>query len=186
MNANLRKFCRWIHRDLSFLFSGMLLVYAISGIALNHKDTYNSQYSIERQTFQVEKELLSDGEITPNTVLAILQPLGEEANYTQHYFPESNRMKVFLKGGSSLTVDTESGVAVYESVRKRPLWSALNRLHYNPGRWWTLFSDIFAFSLIVITLTGVIMLKGPKGLWGRGGVEMLAGILVPVLFLMLM
>ena len=27
------------------------------------------------------------------------------------------------------------------------------------------------------------MLRGPKGLWGRGGIELLAGILIPVLFM---
>ncbi len=185
MNFNLRKFCRWVHRDLSFLFSGMLLVYAISGIALNHKDTYNSQYSIERQTFQVEKGLLTDGEMTKNAVLAILRPLGEEAHYTQHYFPESNRMKVFLKGGSNLEVDLLTGQAVLESVKRRPIMGALSKLHYNPGKAWTVFSDVFAGALVLIIISGLLMLKGRHGLWGIGGIELLVGILLPLLFLFL-
>ena len=44
---------RLIHRDLSYIFAGMLLIYAISGIALNHKDSFNSQYSIERSEHHV-------------------------------------------------------------------------------------------------------------------------------------
>ena len=30
------------------------------------------------------------------------------------------------------------------------------------------------------------MLKGPKGFWGRGGIEFLAGILIPIAFLVFM
>jgi hypothetical protein len=92
-------------------------------------------------------------------------------------------MKAFIRGGSSLVVDMRTGEAVYESVKKRPLLSVMNRLHYNPGRWWTVFSDVFAGSLVLITLTGLVMVHGGKGLWGRGGIELVAGILFPLLFI---
>ena len=94
-------------------------------------------------------------------------------------------MKVFLKGGSSLVVDTQSGEAVYESLKRRPLLSDMVKLHYNPGRWWTTFSDVFAVCLILITLTGLVIVKGSKGFWGRGGILFIIGVLIPVLFLML-
>ena len=93
-------------------------------------------------------------------------------------------MKVFIKGGSSLLVNTTTGEAYYESVKKRPVLSSLNRLHYNPSRNWTIFSDIFAFSLIIITLTGIFMVKGKKGLRGRGGIELLLGIFIPLAFIL--
>ena len=62
---------------------------------------------------------------------------------------------------------------------------ALTKLHYNPGSWWTAFADIFGGGLILITLTGLVIVKGPKGLRGRGGVELAAGILLPLLFLLI-
>lgn len=117
-------------------------------------------------------------------VLTLLQPLGEEGNYTKHYFPKADIMKVFLKGGSNLQVNVRTGEAVYESVTRRPLIGAMARLHYNPGQWWTYFADIFAVGLIIITLSGVIMLKGNKGIIGRGGIEMIVGIVIPILFLL--
>ena len=52
------------------------------------------------------------------------------------------------------------------------------------GQWWTYFADIFAVGLIIITLSGVIMLKGSKGIIGRGGIEMIVGIVIPILFLL--
>lgn len=182
-----RRWSRNIHRELSFFFGGALLIYAVSGFMLNHKKDFNSDYDISRKEFVLEGGYASDRAAwTRDAVLELLEPLGEAGNYTKHYFPEGTLMKVFLKGGSSLTVDLGTGEAVYESVRRRPLWSGLNRLHYNPGRSWTVFSDIFVFSLVVITLSGLVMLKGPKGFWGRGGIEFLAGMAVPVAFLLLL
>ena len=181
-----RKWSRIIHRDLSFFFSGVIIIYAISGFVLNHKKDFNSDYSIKTYEFNIvgNYPLLQD-QFPKDRVLTLLEPYNEVDNYTKHYFPNDASMKVFLKGGSSMVVDLSNGNALYEQVKKRPLISQFNWLHYNPNKWWTLFSDIFAFSLIVITITGLIMTHGKKGLWGRGGIEMIIGILIPLLFILL-
>ena len=49
----------------------------------------------------------------------------------------------------------------------------------------TAIPDNFGGGLILITLTGLVIVKGPKGLRGRGGVELAAGILLPLLFLLI-
>lgn len=183
--ATVRKLCRWLHRHLSFLFAGMVMVYALSGIFMNHRNTIDPSFVINRSTFRVDGPLPGKDSMTRERVLELLRPIGEEENFTQFYFPGPSEMKVFLKGGSSLVVDTGTGQAVYESVKPRPVIAQLVRLHFNPGSWWTWFADIFSVCLIIITLTGLIMVKGTKGLWGRGGVELLVGILIPVLFLCL-
>lgn len=180
-----RKWSRIIHRDLSFFFAGMVLIYAISGIVMNHRNTINPNYSVERKEYTISQTLPPQSGMKKEDVLKLLEPLGEVENYTKHYFPQENRMKVFLKGGSNLLVDTSTRQAVYEKLTRRPLIGAMTRLHYNPGRWWTHFADAFAGGLILITITGMVMLKGPKGLWGRGGIELAAGILIPLLFLFL-
>lgn len=182
-SSDLRKWSRTVHRDLSFFFSGMVLIYAISGIVMNHRDTINPNFSIERKTYKISETLPGKSEMTKEKVLALLAPLGEEDHYTKHYFPQTDVMKVFLKGGSNLVVDVRTGDAVYESLTRRPLISAMTRLHYNPGQWWTYFADIFAVGLIIITVSGIVMLKGKKGLIGRGGVELVAGIVIPLIFL---
>ncbi len=181
----LRKWSRIIHRDLSFFFSGVIIIYAISGFVLNHKKDFNSDYSIKTFDFNIEGNypLLQDN-FTKDRVLNILQAYKEADNYTKHYFPDNESMKVFLKGGSSLVVDLTNGNALYEQVRMRPVISKFNWLHYNPNKWWTVFSDIFALSLITITLTGLIMIRGKKGLWGRGGIELAIGIIIPLLFIL--
>ncbi len=180
----IRKWSRGIHRDLSFLFSGIIIVYAISGFCLNHKSDFNSNFSISNQTLHLSGDFPLPEKVEKPVVIGFLEQVNEQHGYTRHYYPRAGEMKVFIKGGSSLVVDTETGEAFYEKVRPRPFLKALNRLHYNPSRWWTWFSDLFALSLLIITLTGLIMLKGPKGLWGRGGIELLIGIAVPLFFLL--
>lgn len=181
----MRKWSRIIHRDLSFFFSGMVLIYAISGIVMNHRDTMNPNYSIEVIEYTLKESLPAKEELTKEDVIELLTPLGDGENYTKHYFPQDGTMKVFIKGGSSLVVDYETNQVTYEKLTKRPVLSFMAKLHYNPGRWWTHFSDLFALSLIIITLSGVVMIKGSKGLWGRGGIELLIGIIIPLLFLII-
>lgn len=181
--AVLRRWCRVIHRDLSFFFAGIILIYAVSGIVMNHKNSINPHYTVTRTEYKIAEDLSDKSRVNEETVKALLEPLGEVKNFTKYYYPKPDRIKVFLKGGSSLVVDTQSGDAVYESVKRRPLISSMVQIHYNPGRWWTWFADAFAVCLIIITLSGLVMNGGSKGLWGRGGIELIAGILVPILFL---
>lgn len=182
----IRKWFRIIHADLSYFFSGVILVYAVSGFLLNHKNDFNAEYSIKQYEIKYDGSVpIAQTELNKAKVLQLLEPYGEAKNYTQHYFPDSLSMKVFLKGGSSLEMDLTTGIGLLESVKKRPLFSGLNRLHYNPNKWWTLFSDIFLLGMVVLTFTGIFMLKGKRGLWGRGGIELLIGILIPLLFMFL-
>lgn len=181
--AKVRKWFRIIHRELSYVFAGMLLVYAISGIALNHKNSFNSQYSITRTEYYfvpTAQDAIDQAQI--DIWLAECNVAGDEI---QHYFPDTNTLKVFLKGNSNLVVDLSSGNAVLEQVRKRPILGSLSKLHYNPGKVWTYFSDIFAGAMVVIVLTGIFMLRGKHSLLGIGGIEFLVGILIPLLFIFL-
>ena len=183
--ATFRKWCRILHRDVSYLFAGMILIYALSGILMNHRGDLNPHYSVSRQEYKVTADLSDKTKVDKAMVLTLLEPLDEANNYTKHYFPKDGQMKVFLKGGSSLVVDTRSGEAVLERLERRLLLSDMVKLHYNPGRWWTIFSDVFAVCLILITLTGLVMVKGSNGFLGRGGILFIIGVVIPVLFLII-
>lgn len=182
--STLRRVCRTLHRDLSFFISGLVVVYAVSGIAMNHRDTINPNYSVDRTEYDIDTSAITRDMDRPD-VQRLLEPFGRECDYTKHYFPDERTMKVFIRGGSSLTVDLADGRAVYERLTPRPVLQAFTRLHYNPGRWWTAFADTFAVMLLAVTLTGIVMVRGRKGLWGRGGVELAVGAAIPILFLLI-
>ena len=180
----LRKWFRTIHRDLSFLFAGVICVYAVSGICLNHKRDFNSNITITRYGLNLAGQFPSAADSVSRDMLhEYVAQLPDSETYTRHSSVGENSLKMFFKGGSSLEIDMNTGSATYEKIRKRPVLSSFNRLHYNPTRWWTWFSDIFAICLLVITFTGIFMIKGPKGIMGRGGIELLIGIVIPLLFI---
>lgn len=184
--ATFRKWCRNIHRELSFVFAGVVCIYAISGICLNHKRDFNSNITISRHEFTMQGAFPSEADsLSEDTLHGFIAQLPDTEAYTKHASVGENSVKIFFKGGSSLEVNMNDGAAEYEKIRKRKLLSSLNRLHYNPTRWWTWFSDIFAVCLLLITLTGLFMLKGPKGLIGRGGIEFIIGLLIPLMFILL-
>lgn len=184
--ASFRKWCRDIHRELSFFFAGVIVIYAVSGIMLNHKRDFNSNITVNREEIVLQGTFPSEaGSVSKETLSEYIAQLPDSETYTRHAPISGNILKIFFKGGSSLDIDMNTGTGVYEKVRKRVVISSFNRLHYNPNRWWTWFSDIFAVCLLVITMTGLFMLKGTKGLIGRGGIEFIAGILIPLLFMIL-
>jgi hypothetical protein len=58
--------------------------------------------------------------------------------------------------------------------------ATLNRMHLNAAQGlWTWIADAFALSLITLAVTGLFVLKGPKGITGRGAWLTLLGCAIP-------
>lgn len=178
----LRKWSRILHRDIGYFFIGTTIIYGLSGIALNHMADWNPNYSVEVNRFTTSVSLEKTSSIKEN-VLLLLDEVDNRNNYKKHYFPSNNNIKIFLKGGSSVIVNINSGKGYAEYLKRRPIFYEVNYLHYNPNRIWTWFSDIFAGALILFAITSFFMVKGKKGITGRGGIYTALGILIPILFL---
>ena len=117
-NSNtLRRWCRLVHRDLSYLFAGMVLIYALSGIVMNHRDTFNPNYSVSQQRLTLAAPLPDKDTFTRADAEALLERAGIAEGYVKHYFPDSRTLKIFLQGGSSLVADTQSGEALVERLK---------------------------------------------------------------------
>lgn len=175
-----RKWFRVIHRDFGYLFFGITLIYAISGIAINHLDDWNPNYIITRENIQTD---LTHG-ATKADVLAMLDELGEKKRFKNYYFPDQDNLKVFLKDGS-VYVNLNSGLGLIETSRRRPVFREMNYLHYNPIKWWTWFSDLYAAALIALAITGLFLVKGRKGITGRGAWLTILGVIIPVVYLLI-
>jgi len=178
----LRKWSRILHRDIGFFFVGASIIYGLSGIALNHMSDWNPNYSVSLEDFRTEIDLTKSS-TTKDNILQLLDKINDRDNYKKHYYPQSDFLKIFLKGGSSVVVDTETGEGQIELLSKRFVFYEVNFLHYNPSSWWTWFSDIFAGSLILFAITALFMVRGKNGVSGKGGVYLALGIIIPILFL---
>jgi hypothetical protein len=179
---NIRKWSRILHRDIGFFFIGTTIIYGLSGIALNHLTDWNPNYSVQLKEVKTNIDLNKSSQDKSN-VISFLKEIGDDKSYIKHYYPSKNSIKIFLKGGSSISMDTKTGKGRAEYLSKRPLFYQVNFLHYNPHAWWKWFSDIFAGALILFAITSIFMVRGKKGITGRGGIYTIAGIIIPILFL---
>ncbi len=180
----LRKWSRILHRDIGFFFVGASIIYGLSGIALNHLREWNPNYVVKRQHVKTDISLQKSPTVK-NNVLQFLDEIKQKNNFKSYYYPEPGYMKIFLRGGSSIYMNITTGEGVAEYLTRRLVFYHVNFLHYNPNAWWMWFSDIFAGALIFLAITSLFMVRGKKGAWGRGGIYIALGIIIPIVFLMI-
>jgi uncharacterized protein len=183
MEFKWRKWNRATHRDLGYFFVAMTIIYSLSGIAVNHIHDWNPNYVISVREF--DADIPQDAQsIDKEKIMNMLISIGEQNNYKKHYFPSSDQLKIFLEGGN-ITVDLTTGKGYLEKINRRPVFHLVNFLHYNPGKWWTLFSDIFAGALIVLSVSGLFILKGKNGIKRRGTILLISGIILPLIYILI-
>jgi uncharacterized protein len=178
---NWRKWNKILHRDFGYFFFFTTIIYALSGIAINHRDDWDPNYRIVANEISVEIPSHKE-QITKTEVRDMLSILGSDLKYRSHYFPGKETLKVFIKDGS-VTIDLTNGDGIIEQTRRRPVFAPMNYLHYNPVKWWTIFSDIYAGALVLLAVTGLFIIRGKKGITGRGAWITGIGILIPIIFL---
>lgn len=179
-----RKWNNIIHRDLGYLCVGLTIVYAVSGIAVNHAGDWNPNYIVENKRAHIEP-IPENKAVTMATVTKILNRLGEKRQYKSHFRPDPETLQIFVEG-NTISVNLATGDVLQESVRNRPVLREMNFLHLNhPKKLWTWFADLYALSLALLAITGMFVIKGRKGIKGRGKWWVAAGVILPVLFLWL-
>ena len=196
-----RKWNRILHRDLGYLCAALTLIYAVSGIAVNHVSDWNPNYDIREETVAFPGIAAAPGSTpapgaapasgaapAPGSdawARAALAALDVDAAYRGTYRPEPGTVDIFVDGGT-VTVEPAAGRATIEVVRPRPLLRPANFLHLNEAKGlWTWMADLYAVALFLLALTGLFVIKGRKGITGRGAWLTGIGLAVPLLFLLL-
>ncbi len=178
---NLSKLNRITHRDIGYLIAGLTIIYALSGIALNHKHDWNPNYLFENRPFKTDINISRDS-FNDAVAKDILKKIGLASEFKASYFPSGNKATIFINGGF-VQINAATGEGVVERISKRPLFYQMNFLHYNPGVWWKYFSDIYCVALILVTITGLFLVKGRNGITKRGAILTIIGIILPLIFL---
>lgn len=174
---NLKRLNRHLHRDIGYFLSGLIFVYCVSGIALNHVDDWNPDFIVQKRTITLNRVYAPD-EITPERLSEFAALVGETTTKV-HDFPTPNHVKIYYDN-ASLLVDFEARTGMYERLQRRPLFYQTNVLHRNSLKGWKWASDIFGGLLIFLTVSGWFILKGRDGVPGRGKWLIAAGIIPPV------
>jgi len=180
--ATFRKWCRTFHRELGYLAVGLTLVYAVSGIVVNHAHHWDVNYARTTETFTIAAPGTGP---TADIEPVVLDRLGLAGPVKGTWRAGETEFQVFQEG-VGFDVDLVTGQVVKRAFRKRPLLFDLNFMHLNSGKApWTGIADVYGGMLIVMALTGIFLVRGPRGLRGRGGLLMGAGFLLPVAYALL-
>jgi hypothetical protein len=181
------KWRRWntiLHRDLGYLCFGLTIIYAISGLAVNHIADWNPNYRIERIQSVIETGPLAglSGDIL---VASILTRLDESGELKGSYRQDEENLQIFVVN-NNITVNLKSGAVFQEKSRTRKGLYEMNFLHINHAKkLWTYVADLYAIALGLLAITGLFVLRGKNGITGRGAWLTGVGILIPIFFLWL-
>ncbi len=178
-----RRINHLLHRDVGYFCIGLTIIYAISGIAVNHTSHgFNPSYSIEKSTALISAlgtGTTPDQQYIDQTLaeLNIVEPFKNGAMLT----PGS--VRIFTE---SYTIDVNylTGNATLETVKKLPVLFEFNFLHLNKGKgMWTWIADLYGVALFLLAITGMLMIRGRvrrRGLLLTG-----LGIILPLAYILL-
>lgn len=173
-----RYWLRIIHRDLGFLMVGITFVYGISGILLNHMDGKDPSFKTEEFSLKLETNL-------DTKEVKILWDDKKDLPKLNKVVPiDDVHHRLLISGGTGI-YDSTSGTVDYEIYTKREFVYWINKLHYNKVKGWSIMGDLFAISLIFFAVSGLLMVKGKKGLSGSGKYYLILGLLIPIIYVIM-
>jgi hypothetical protein len=164
---------------------GLTLVYAVSGVAVNHVRDWNPNYRVTVDTFpvpQASRSAVADSTFS----LAVVRAAGLDGPVRGTFRPDSATLEVFLPS-LTIRVDLDGKVATLARIAERPLLRRVNLLHLNePRGFWTYVADAFAVALILLAVTGLFMMKGKYGITARGAWLTGLGVLLPIVIVLVL
>jgi len=177
-----RKTIRILHRDIGYTACALTVAYSISGLAVNHIDDWNPNYTFDDIPVQVGA--LPAGDLN-GMEAQVAGALGIPAAEIRGRFLETaTDFRLFLSEGQEVRIDAMTGAGVYKRIATRPVLYEVNALHLNSIKGvWTWVADVFAVALLLLAITGLFILKGQKGLMGRGKWFVGAGLAIPAGFI---
>ncbi len=175
-----RAWLRALHRDLGYLTVGLTIIYAISGLAINHIGQWDPNFTTVHRELTIAKipaETPDDVAIKtaasaiglPDDAIAGAARYGDEIHFEQP--------------GGTVVVYGDSGLVVEDARQSRFFLRMANWLHEVRGKKaWMYIADAYASILLFLAIGGLFMIKGRLGLRWRGTILVLAGIAIPIVY----
>ena len=186
-----RPWVRAAHRDIGYVAVGLTVVYALSGLSVNHlTDWKDGDANFQNYSREVDVAPLptktGDAEKDDRAVSdAVRAKFGIAQEPREVYRIDATKLDVTFDK-RTVHVDLEAQRAIDEGQKPRFFLRAANWLHLNRGKkQWTYVADAYAVGLLVLALSGIFMIPGKKGFLGRGAVLVGIGIAIPVVYVTL-
>jgi len=169
-----RSWLRAVHRDFGYLAVGFTLIYAISGIAINHISDWDPNFTSTEKTLTIKPiDDLSDADAVKLVTAAAGTGTPDDV------FRAGDELRLSYSSGAQVTVIGES--LTVQARKPRFFLRVANWLHYNRGKKaWTYMADLYAIMLLYLAISGIFMIKGRLGLRWRGAILISIGLGVPL------
>ena len=99
--VNWWKLNKALHRDIGYFLVGMSLIYGLSGVALNHIEDWDPNYTITHYSM-ITAHIVQKGEVNSAWVDDFVASVDPGLKVKSHYFPSEGYLKVFVHTGSLL------------------------------------------------------------------------------------
>jgi uncharacterized protein len=179
-----RGLVRAMHRDAGYLAVGLTVIYALSGLAVNHVADYTDG---DANFVKIERDLTL-GPIRGDDAAiaeAVRTKLGIKDKPKEAFQTGKDEVQISWDK-RTIVVHPSTGALHEEAQEPRFFIRFANWLHLNRGKKaWTYIADTYAIVLLGLALSGLFMIPGRKGLIGRGAVLALVGALIPVVYIQL-
>jgi len=175
-----RKVLRAVHRDIGYLAVGFTFIYAISGIAVNHiADLGDTSFTQIEKTVPLDFDLPADPKAAASVVAEKLDIDGELVDAYQ----ATDTQLILTYEQMTADIDTASKTVFLNGQEPRFFLRIANWLHvHRQTTAWTYIADAYAIMLLYLAISGMFMIAGRKGLFGRGGLLVAVGIAIPIVF----
>ncbi len=177
-----RHLFRVLHRDIGYASVALTLAYGLSGLAVNHIDDWNPSYKFSER--EVDIGPLPAGTLDAQEKFAVAALELDPREVRGHFAETVTTLRIFLTDGQEAVLDIRTGKGTLKTTTTRAVLFEVNTLHLNNLKGaWTYVADLFAIALIFLALTGATMMKGDRGITGRGKYFIGAGLAVPIGFI---
>jgi len=173
-----------LHRYLGYACVGLTLVYAISGLILNHAHQLNPDFRIATRHASLPLPPPAGG-VSIDYFRALADRAGIKGRLKGIVPGDKGEYRLIFDGATVLADLAAKRLEIKEK-RPRPFLRPMNFLHLNQARGgWTICADIYCAALLILAISGMMVRGGAKGIFGPGGMVIVLGLLVPFWFLWL-
>ena len=174
-----RAWLRAIHRDCGYIAVGFTLIYALSGLAINHIKDWDPNFHSSERTLTIAPipDEMSDADAAAKVATAA------GTGKPDDIYRAGDEVRLTYANGTQVTAVADQVTVQQRSPRF--FLRVANWLHYNRGKKaWTYVADVYAVMLLYLAISGLFMIKGRLGLKWRGAILVTAGIAVPLTYVL--
>jgi hypothetical protein len=179
-----RAWLRAIHRDIGYLAVGFTVIYALSGIAMNHIDDWDPNFhatEVTRTITPIADELSDDA--AAKQIAAAAGQVGVTGKIDDVY-RAGDEVRLTFSNGSKVTAIGDT--ITVQLRRDRLFFRVADWLHATRGKQvWKFIADVYAALLLYLAISGIFMIKGRLGLRWRGAALIAIGLAGPLGYIVL-